>query len=67
MHLTINGKKQEVRSSGALEELLRELDITSPHFAVAINHQVIPRSQHPSTKVKEGDHIEIVHAVGGGL
>jgi thiamine biosynthesis protein ThiS len=65
--LTINGKEREVHSSTTVTELVKELAVTAPNIAVALNCQVIPKSQYPSTPVKEGDQIEIVHAVGGGV
>ncbi len=65
--LNINGKDCEAKSSQNLEELILELKINAPHFAVALNYQVIPKSQYKSTTLKEGDKIEIVHAVGGGI
>ena len=67
MHLTINGQDQEVCSSTNLAELLRELKISSPYCAVALNQQVVPRSKLEQTGIRDGDQIEIVHAVGGGL
>ncbi len=65
--LTINGKEREVRSSKTVTELVQELKINAPNIAVALNCQVIPKSLYPETLVKEGDQIEIVHAVGGGV
>jgi sulfur carrier protein len=65
--LNINGKDCEAKSSQNLEELIQELEINAPHFAVALNYQVVPKSQYNSTPLKEGDKIEIVHAVGGGI
>ena len=67
MKLTINGKEREVHASNTVTELVQELAINAPNIAVALNCQVIPRSQYPLTPVKEGDQIEIVHAVGGGV
>jgi sulfur carrier protein len=65
--LTINGEEREVSSSKTVTELVKELKINAPNIAVALNSQVIPKSQYPETPVKEGDTIEIVHAVGGGV
>jgi len=65
--LTINGKEKEVCSSTTVTELVRELKINAPNIAVALNCQVIPKSQYPDTLIKAGDQIEIVHAVGGGV
>lgn len=67
MNLTINGQKREIRSSANLAELLRELEISSPHCAVALNQEVVPRTRLDRTEIRDGDRIEIVHAVGGGL
>ena len=67
MKLTINGNEREVHASKTVTELVQELKINAPNIAVALNCQVIPKSQYPETPVKEGDQIEIVHAVGGGV
>ena len=67
MLLKINGQEKEVYSSTNLAELLRELEIVSPHCAVALNQEVVPSSKLNQTEICEGDHVEIVHAVGGGL
>ena len=67
MKLIINGEEQEVTTVNTLAELVRVLNITVPHFAVAVNSQVIPKSLYESTGIQGGDKVEIVHAVGGGL
>ena len=65
--LTINGEERDVQASNTLTELVEELEIKAPNIAVALNHQVVPKSQYPTTSIQEGDVIEIVHAVGGGV
>ncbi len=67
MKLTINGEKREIVKSQSLEELIRELNIQAPNFAVALNQQVIPKSKYATTAIQENDEVEIVHAVGGGV
>lgn len=67
MKLTINGEKREIVKSQTLEELIRELSIQAPNFAVALNQQVIPKSKYATTAIQENDEVEIVHAVGGGV
>lgn len=67
MRLIINGQNREFRDVKSLAELVRELDISVPHFAIAVNSQVISKSGYESTVIRDGDKIEIVHAVGGGL
>ena len=65
--LKINGHDKNIHSSSNLAELLYELEITSLHCAVALNQEVVPSSKLDQTKIREGDNVEIVHAVGGGL
>ncbi len=67
MELTINGEKRKINESQNLADLVKELDIQAPNFAMALNQQVVPRSKYESTVIKENDQIEIVHAVGGGI
>jgi sulfur carrier protein len=67
MKLTINGEKREILKSQTLEELVRELNIQAPNFAMALNQQVIPKSKYTTTPIQENDEVEIVHAVGGGV
>ena len=67
MQLTINGEKRVISESKNLADLIKELDIKAPNFAMALNQQVVPRSKYDSTSIKEDDKVEIVHAVGGGI
>ncbi len=67
MELIINGELRNINESQNLGDLVKELDIQSPNFAIALNQQVVPRSKYESTAIKENDQIEIVHAVGGGI
>ena len=67
MELTINGEKRKINESMNLADLVKELNIQAPNFAMALNQQVVPRSKYESTAIKENDQIEIVHAVGGGI
>jgi len=67
MVLTINGEEKDIHSSVNLAELLLELEIVSSHCAVALKQEVVPSSKLKQTKIHDGDNVEIVHAVGGGL
>jgi len=35
--------------------------------AVELNRDIVPRGKWPETNLSEGDRLEIVHFVGGGL
>ena len=66
MRLIVNGTEKSIEGSANLNQLLQELEINGSHIAVALNLQVIPRSNYEKTLIKDGDKVEIVHAVGGG-
>jgi sulfur carrier protein len=66
MQVRINGKMQEVKDGLSIAGLLQELGLEARYAAVALNGEVIRRAEHPAVIVKEGDRIEIVHAVTGG-
>ncbi len=66
--ITVNGEKRDLERELTVEELLKKLDIKVREvgFAVAINEEVVPKSEYTKRKIKEGDRIEIVQLVGGG-
>jgi thiamine biosynthesis protein ThiS len=66
MQVRINGKPHEVREGLSVATLLQELGVQTRYAAVAVNGEVVRRAEHPAVLVKEGDRIEIIHAVTGG-
>ena len=68
MHLTVNGKPRDVDADReiALPALLTLFEVNPRLVAVAINGDVIPKTQFDVTVVRAGDELEIVRMVGGG-
>jgi sulfur carrier protein len=68
MIIHVNGEAREVTPPVRLQEVLDLPDgaATPRGIAVAVNGQVIPRSQHANTELTEGARVEIVTAVQGG-
>ncbi len=64
--LTVNGKSRTVNDGTSIIKLLDVLDIEQRRVAVAINGEVVPRTEHGQTSLKDGDQVEIVRMVGGG-
>ena len=64
--VTVNGKPRELDAPMAVPALLETLDISARRVAVAVNGEVVPRSEWPRATVGDGDVVEIVRAVGGG-
>ena len=64
--VTVNGKRREIEREVDLAGLLLALEIDARGVAVARNGEVVPRDQHATVTVREGDSVEIVRMVGGG-
>jgi sulfur carrier protein len=66
MHIQLNGEAYEMPDGQTVADLLARLALTGRRVAVELNLDIVPRSQHASTVLAEGDRLEIVHAIGGG-
>ena len=65
MRVTVNGEQREINSQ-RIDALLSELEYEGTHFAIALNFDVLPRSQWAQTPIKNGDEIEIITPRQGG-
>ena len=66
MKATVNGAERELAAGTTIALLLDELAVPRDGVAVAVNEQVVPRSQHAVLALADGDRVEVVHAVAGG-
>jgi len=66
MLIRLNGDSFDVPNGCAIADLLQTLQLDNRYCAVEVNRMVVPREQHPSTRLKESDEVEIVTLVGGG-
>lgn len=67
MKLRINGEIREVSSPLSLAALVEQLGMKPDRVAVELNREIVAREQWTSTRLAEGDQLEIVHFVGGGV
>ena len=66
MELEINGEPRKLPEGLTITALVTHLDIKTDRVAVELNQQIVPRGNWDTTMLKDGDHLEIVHFVGGG-
>jgi thiamine biosynthesis protein ThiS len=66
MNILLNGKITQVDNHATLTDMVRQLNLEGGRYAVEVNEELIPRSEHPCYRLKEGDNVEIVQAIGGG-
>ena len=62
----VNGEKRSVAEETTVSQLLETLRIAPERVVVELNLTILKRAQHQSAVLQEGDHVEIVHFVGGG-
>jgi thiamine biosynthesis protein ThiS len=64
--ITLNGDPFELATPLSVSDLLAMLEIDSRRVAVEHNLVVLKRALFDSTRLSEGDQVEIVNFVGGG-
>jgi sulfur carrier protein len=69
MNLHINGEARTFADPEAitLAALIETLSMKSDRVAVELNRDIVTRDRWPETLLKDGDRLEIVHFVGGGV
>jgi sulfur carrier protein len=66
VQITVNGNGREIPAGVSVAELIGQLDLSTPHFAVEVNGEVVPRRKQAERPLAEGDRVEVVTLVGGG-
>jgi sulfur carrier protein len=66
MKILLNNKSTLLDDGLTIKRLLDKIDIRDKYLAVEVNEQIIPKSNHESFLIEDGDKIEIVTAIGGG-
>lgn len=69
MKLHINGEPRTFDSPApfTLSALVESLGMKPDRVAIELNRDIVPRDRWSETKLNEGDQLEVVHFVGGGL
>jgi len=66
MEIVINGEPRIVAQHATVDDVLSQLGIVRDGIAVALNDEVVPRSQYAEYTLEAGVRLEIVQAVAGG-
>ena len=66
MNLFLNGEATSAPDGVSVEEFLRHLGMPEKGVAVERNREIVPKSLYGTTRLAEGDRLEIVQFVGGG-
>ncbi len=66
MRIEVNGEAREVAPETTVRGLLELLGLAETLVAVERNEEIVPRAEHGTTSLADGDQVEVVQFVGGG-
>mgnify|MGYP000101834144 CR=1 FL=1 len=66
MQIILNGEIYQLQEQITIEHLLHQLNSNVQGMAIAVNCNIIPRSQYSKTFLNDNDKVEVVTAFQGG-
>ena len=67
MQIILNGTEKNFQDQISIATLIKELELDEQKIAIERNKEIVPRTAFNSIRLCEGDKIEIVHFIGGGM
>ena len=67
MKLVINGEERNFSNPLTLADLVGHLGLKPDRVAIELNQKIVRRDDWPAATLHDGDRLEVVHFVGGGL
>jgi len=65
--ITINGERRELGERATIDAAVRAAGAPDGRgVAVALDGEVVPRGEWATTEVRDGQQVEVLHAVQGG-
>ena len=68
MTIELNGSEVDLAEGAAISEAVGQLGVSADErgVAVAVDGEVVPRTEWAATRLSEGQSVEVVRAVQGG-
>lgn len=68
MRFRINGEESATEEDATVSSVIRSMgrDPSAAGLAVAVNGEVVPRSEWDTRTIGDGDEVEVLAAIGGG-
>ena len=66
MKIILNGREKPLPAPVTVAGLLADMGLAERRVAVEVNREIVPRSRHENTVLRDNDCVEIVRAIGGG-
>ena len=64
--IVVNGEARRLPGPATLLDLLASLELDARTVVVELNREIVRRPRLGHTALADGDHVELVHFVGGG-
>ena len=64
--IQLNGKKEDLKDSMSISQLLSEKKIRPEVVTVELNDRIVDRANYDKTAIKDKDKLELVYYMGGG-
>jgi len=62
----VNGQPHVAGDGLTVAQLVAQLGLAGKRLAVEVNRDIVPRGEHAGRMLRDGDRVEIIHAIGGG-
>lgn len=66
MRVQVNGEPRELGEHATVKDVLAAIGLAEQVVAVERNEVIVPRAEHATTLLADGDRLEVVQFVGGG-
>jgi sulfur carrier protein len=66
MTVVVNGKRRDLHDETTVADVVRSLVDVERGVAVALDGEVVPRSTWATTRLRDGQRLEVLRAVQGG-
>jgi sulfur carrier protein len=67
MQIRLNGQARDVSEGITVDRLLHELRVRPERVAVLVNQGIIKKPSYASTMLREGDAVEVLTVMAGGM
>ena len=64
--IRVNGEPRTLPGTATVADLVRAVGLRPEQVAIERNRRLVPRAEHSSTRLEDGDELEVVTLVGGG-
>ena len=66
MYIKVNNKQQEISENTSVQQLVEQLNIPTNGIAIAINNNVVTKSEWNSKIINKNDDVLIIKSTQGG-